>query len=172
MALTYGLRFSAGDSSSATAGSLQRARACVTRAGQLSETCFNIVTRAGEGTLVLCGEPAVALLLTGAAVSRANETRARTRRWWASVRKGSCGDTANNDPGDCERGSEGSWGLSDAGRVSWEAAVDECAALCGACARCVHVSVSPAEGDCSWYSYGRCQPATMLKVKGFRSGRV
>ena len=79
-------------------------------------------------------------------------------------------DTAPNDPGDCERGAQGSWGLSDAGRATWAAAVDECAALCGACARCVHVTVSPAEGDCSWYR--RCPGAQMLRAANFRSGRV
>ena len=115
-----------------------------------------------------CRNTTMAPLLTGS--PPATETKAWTRTWWASVRDGSCGDTAPNDPGDCAGGDQGSWGLSDAGRVSWDAAVDECVALCGACARCEFMTISLAEGDCSWYR--RCPASKMLKVAGFRSGRI
>lgn len=115
-----------------------------------------------------CGNTTMSPLLTGS--PPAIETKAWTRNWWVSVRDGSCGDTVPNDPGDCSLGDQGSWGLSDAGRVSWDAAVDECVALCGACSRCEYMTISPAEGDCSWYR--QCPASKMLKVAGFRSGRT
>ena len=73
---------------------------------------------------------------------------------WASERAGYCEATETGDAGDCARGHKGSWRLHPWMRGWTRGIYDErsCVRHCVRhCARCHFVSVSMADGDCSWY---------------------
>ena len=91
--------------------------------------------------------------------------------WLGSASQGFCGETDDHERGDCEIGDLGNLGLwrGAAGRwasATWSVAAAECLALCSACARCTHISLSLQYRDCSWYH--KC-PKLHQHVQGFRS---
>ena len=94
--------------------------------------------------------PASAFACTPPAAQRGWD-EAATR---ASERAGYCAATETGDAGDCARGHKGSWRLHPWMRGWTRGIFDElsCVRHCVRhCARCRFVSVSMADGDCSWY---------------------
>ena len=89
--------------------------------------------------------------------------------WLETASRGQCGETVDDDVGDCTSGFKGNLGLPMRKAAMWEMAVRECMDRCSACARCNYISVSTKWHDCSWY-FGPC--CLSQKVPGFRSGRV
>lgn len=91
---------------------------------------------------------------------------------WASERGGYCRATDTGDAGDCLRGQQGSWRLNPWMRGWTRGIYDEwsCVRHCVRhCARCRFVSVSIADGDCSWYSDCRMDALQTKFSRGHRS---
>ena len=61
-------------------------------------------------------------------------------------RRGYCAVTDSEDPGDCERGHQGSWGVA----IDRIRSLGGCEAQCRQCRRCRFVTFG--DGDCSWYA--------------------
>ena len=81
------------------------------------------------------------------AASRDNGDAAVAESWpVGGRRRGYCAVTDSEDPGDCERGREGSWGVA----IDRIRSVDGCVAQCRQCRRCRFVTFG--DGDCSWYA--------------------
>ena len=89
------------------------------------------------------------------------------RIWLASASRGQCGETVDDDRGDCASGYKGNLGMPMREASSWPTAVRSCLARCAGCARCNYISVSTKFHDCSWY-YGPC--CLSQKIPGFKSG--
>ena len=91
-------------------------------------------------------------------------------QWLAVARPGVCAPTTG--PGDCERGTMGSFKDAGLGNVrSWEQLAVRCKWLCEGCARCRHISASLAFKDCSWFQ--DCSMDSLsLAAPGFRSAPV
>ena len=89
--------------------------------------------------------------------------------WLAQSAQGFCAVTGAG--GDCTCGQQGSWALQGRNATTWPAAIAACGAMCAACARCRHISVSLRHGDCSWFAL--CDYSKLMHdVDGFRSGRL
>ena len=88
---------------------------------------------------------------------------------WGGLSSGTC-SRSWGWPGDCTSGVSGTWTLGPAyGIVS----IDDCAARCRACARCVWVSYSMVHGQCDWYS--TCNTSKLNRHFGgetFRTRRI
>ena len=100
----------------------------------------------------------------------ADEQRfATARQWLDAASHGQCGETVDDDRGDCTYGFKGNLLMPSRDAETWQTAVTSCMALCLACARCNYISVSTKFHDCSWY-HGPC--CLSHAVQGFRSGPV
>ena len=95
--------------------------------------------------------------------------------WLSRAKPGHCGATNFKDEGDCEIGVQGNFNLNvwrNASEIncpglsktacSWTVAVHACLQRCIACSRCLHVSVSILDQDCSWFS--SCSHSTLVKT--------
>ena len=76
-------------------------------------------------------------------------THARRGSGW---QLGGCGKTADDDAGDCEAGSFGSWRIPQGETSSKVQAAAFCLSKCATCRRCRYVSASHYHADCSWYA--------------------
>ena len=91
-------------------------------------------------------------------------------KWLAVARPGVC--AATTGPGDCHRGTMGSFKDAGLGNVrSWEQLALRCMWLCEGCARCRHISASLAFKDCSWFQ-DCSMDALSLAAPGFKSAPV
>ena len=72
--------------------------------------------------------------------------------WRERAVSGYCAATTDSVRGDCERGAKGSLGLSAKEGLSLRISAKACLRKCGECARCRYVTLSPRNGDCSWYA--------------------
>ena len=65
---------------------------------------------------------------------------------------GFCAETGEGEPGDCESGQLGGWGLGPSFAERRITSLQECARVCYQyCPRCRYVSFSARNADCSWF---------------------
>ena len=111
----------------------------------------------------------------GTSPTPASRQGAAEQSWPANAsRNGFCGVTNDGVEGQC------SGSHSDRGRFvgSWFARIHrirsfaDCAGRCVACARCAFVTYSPANDDCSWYSYSACSLDRLSPEPSFRTVQV
>ena len=93
-----------------------------------------------------------------------------TGQWLRSAANGYCGQTVDGDPGNCERGHQGSYHLRSSVARTWVLALRVCISHCLSCGRCNYISVSLKRKDCSWFH--RCSMKRLHREADFRTARV
>ena len=89
--------------------------------------------------------------------------------WLRAALPGYCAVTSS--AGDCVHGTGGSFSLTPAESLSWNASVSACMERCRHCARCNFISVSRRWRDCSWLR--PCKADLLYReVRGFRTAPV
>ena len=84
-------------------------------------------------------------------------------------RIGFCDVTGEGDPGDCEGGETGSWGLGPPFAERRITSLQECARACYQyCPRCRYVSFSVKNSDCGWFH--RCDLSNLRRDTGPSNG--
>ena len=95
--------------------------------------------------------------------------------WLASSQDGYCATTEEGE-GDCVAGTQGSFKLPHLDGIqiwSWRPAAAYCLDRCARCPRCVYVTLSLEDFDCSWYTQCNLRALhTDLGQSRFKSSRV